>query len=225
MLDGGLRVAYVDIDAHHGDGVQYIFQKTRQVLTISLHESGQFLFPGTGFPGDMGADGAEGYAVNVPLLPGTGDEVFSWAFFEVVPPLIEAFRPDVIVAQLGCDTFMTDPLTHLRLTTHGFTKMVKAIAGFGYSWIGMGGGGYDVTNVARAWSLAYAIMAGIDLPDNLPESYVSLLNEKGLQSCPTIHDPSSTPETEEELRAERKYAEEIVRKLKKELFPIHGIKS
>src|SRR5512143_3133233 len=105
LVDKGLKVAYVDIDAHHGDGVQHVFYDTDQVLTISIHESGHYLFPGTGFPEDMGKGAGRGYSVNLPLLPGTGDEVFTWGFFELVPPLIAAYKPDIIVTQLGCDTF------------------------------------------------------------------------------------------------------------------------
>ncbi|MGA2192209.1 MAG: acetoin utilization protein AcuC, partial [Nitrospirota bacterium] len=107
LIDKGLKVAYIDIDAHHGDGVQHIFYETDRVLTISLHENGHYLFPGTGFPEHIGMGKGRGYSVNLPFLPGTGDEVFTWGFFEVVLPLLASYRPDIIVTQLGCDTMDT----------------------------------------------------------------------------------------------------------------------
>jgi len=223
LLDAGQRVAYIDIDAHHGDGVQYVFYGTDRVLTISLHESGHYLFPGTGDPVDSGEGKGRGYSVNVPLLPGTGDEVFTHAFDEVVPPLVAAYKPDVIVAQLGCDTFESDPLTHLRLTTHGFTKMVRAINGFGIPWVGLGGGGYSVPNVARAWSLAYSIMAGIELTDTLPQAYLDIFKEGKLPYTRTLNDPEPTREKKTELQMERKFAEEVISVLRREVFPVHGI--
>ena len=113
LLQRGLRVAYVDIDAHHGDGVQDAFYGDPRVLTISVHESGQYLFPGTGFAGEVGSGEGVGYAVNLPLYPYTDDEIYLEAFEAVGPPLIEAFAPDVLLTQLGIDTYHTDPLTHL----------------------------------------------------------------------------------------------------------------
>jgi len=222
LIDKGSKVAYIDIDAHHGDGVQSIFYGTDRVLTISLHESGQYLFPGSGFPEDTGMGKGRGYSVNLPLLPGTGDEVFTWAFFETVPLLVGAFKPDVIVTQLGCDTFEPDPLTHLRLTTHGFTKMVEGFAAMKLPWVALGGGGYDVATVARAWTLAFAVMAGIELPNELPESYKKLLRENRL-SGDLLRDTESTRESVDELKRERKYAEEMLQRIKGNIFPLLGI--
>lgn len=224
LVKKGLKVAYIDIDAHHGDGVQRIFYDTSRVMTISLHESGDYLFPGGGFEDEIGEGDGRGFSVNVPLHPSTGDEAFTFAFSEVVPPLIHAYRPDIIVAQLGCDTFESDPLTDLRLTTHGFTKMVREIAGFGVPWVGLGGGGYSVTNVARAWSLAYSIMAGIELPDTLPDAYLDLFDEGKRPKSRTLNDPEPTRETKDELKVEREFAEASIRALKKDVFPLHGIK-
>ncbi len=223
LVNKGLKVAYVDIDAHHGDGVQAVFYDTDQVLTISIHESGRYLFPGTGFPSDMGEGRGLGYSVNLPLIPGTGDQVFTWGFSELVPPLLDAFKPDILVTQLGCDTFETDPLTHLRLTTHGFTNALKGFKQLKLPWVALGGGGYEVTNVARAWSLAFAIMAGIDLPDKLPDAYKKFLKEQKLSG--TVLRDGPTMETKRELQLEREAAEDAMLEIKKLIFPIHGIKS
>jgi acetoin utilization protein AcuC len=171
LLARDLRVAYIDIDAHHGDGVQAAFYDSDRVLTISLHETGLYLFPGTGFVNEVGAGAGRGYAVNLPLPPYTGDQIYLWAFREVVPPLVEAFEPDVVVSQLGIDTHYLDPLTHLMLTTEGYGAVVEIIKGLAPRWLALGGGGYNVEVVPRAWTLAYGVMLGLDLPDELPPAY------------------------------------------------------
>lgn len=158
----GKRVAYVDIDSHHGDGVEAAFHDTERVLTVSLHESGRWLFPGTGFPSDMGKKRGRGFSVNLPFPPGTGDALFVAGFKEVVPAFIEAFRPDILVTQLGVDTFASDPITDLKLTTCGFEEMVKEFRALGLPWVALGGGGYDMDNVKRAWTLAWAVMNGVE---------------------------------------------------------------
>jgi acetoin utilization protein AcuC len=134
LVELGARVAYVDIDAHHGDGVEYAFYETDKVLTISIHESGQWLFPGTGAVTDRGMNRYKGYAVNMPLPPETGDKEFVDAFMEIVPPALASFAPDILVTQLGVDTFYTDPITHLNLTTNGFERMVRFFAETELPW-------------------------------------------------------------------------------------------
>ncbi len=173
LVNQGKRVAYVDIDAHHGDGVEYAFYDSNSVLTISLHESGQWLFPGTGFVTDTGIKEGKGYSVNLPFPPGTGDEVFVTGFNRIVPDFIEAFKPDVLVTQLGVDTFETDPLTQLDLTTNGFEEMVKRFRSFNLPWVALGGGGYNMSNVARAWTLAWGIMNDVKVPNAIPEDFLS----------------------------------------------------
>ncbi len=182
LLSRGRRVAYVDIDAHHGDGVQAAFYDTDRVLTISLHETGEALFPGTGFQNETGEGAGKGYSVNVPLPPGAGDLEFARAFTDTVPPEIERFRPDVIVSQLGVDTFRTDPLAHLNVTTKGFSAMVEMIKGLCPKWVALGGGGYDIANVARAWTLAWAIMNDVEAPEEIPPSFLQQFPGAGFQS-------------------------------------------
>ena len=120
LLAQGLRVVYIDIDAHHGDGVQDAFYATDKVLTISIHESGMHLFPGTGDVSEVGKGAGTGFSVNVPLALFTDDETYLWAFDQVVPRLVDAFEPDIVVSQLGSDTHYLDPLTHLCLTSEGY---------------------------------------------------------------------------------------------------------
>lgn len=214
LVRQGARVAYIDVDAHHGDGVQMAFYSTDKVLTISLHEDGHFLFPGTGFVEEIGSGPGRGYSVNVPLYPGTDDETYLWAFDEVVPPLIERYRPDVIVTQLGVDSFASDPLTHLRLTTHGFSQIIERFRSWGLPWVALGGGGYDLSNVARAWTLAFAIMSGIELPNEVPEAGRQQLQQEGIIAS-HLHDPSPTTCTDRRIR---EHAERSVRYIHREII-------
>ncbi len=171
LLDGGVRrVAYLDIDAHHGDGTQSIFWNDPRVLTISLHESGLTLFPGTGFANEIGGPDAPGTAVNVALPAHTGDAGWLRAFHAVVPQLVEAFEPEVIVSQHGCDSHKDDPLTHLNTSVDAQREAALAIARLAARvcedrWIATGGGGYNVISVVpRVWSHLIAISNGVPLP-------------------------------------------------------------
>lgn len=190
LLNQGYRVAYIDIDAHHGDGVQDMFYRTNRVLNISIHESGQYLFPWTGFEREQGLGDGEGYTLNIPLLPYSDDEVFWRAFNDIVPEALDLFQPDVLVTQLGVDTHQTDPLTTLSVTTHGFCRVVKALKSLSPGkWVALGGGGYDVLHVPRAWTLAWAIMNEAEVRNALPENYlrfaVQAVNMNGTR---TLHD-------------------------------------
>src|SRR5437879_5968884 len=144
LADRGMKVAYVDIDAHHGDGVQAAFYDTDRVLTISLHESGRTLFPGTGFADERGAGKGAGYSINVALPAFTDDHAYVRAFDAVVPALVERYRPDVLVTQQGIDTHFTDPLTHLQLSTRAREHVVRWFASTPFRWVAMGGGGCDL---------------------------------------------------------------------------------
>jgi acetoin utilization protein AcuC len=167
LLDQGLeRVAYVDIDVHHGDGVQAAFYSDPRVLTISLHEHPATLFPGTGRPSESGGPGADGYAVNVALPAGTRDGGWLRAFHAIVPPLLRAFEPQVLVSQHGCDTHWMDPLANLRLTVDGQRAAHAAIHRLAHEtaggrWLLTGGGGYELVQVVpRTWTHLLAEAAG-----------------------------------------------------------------
>jgi acetoin utilization protein AcuC len=171
LLDKGVRVAYLDIDAHHGDGVQEAFYESDRVLTISLHQSGTYFFPGTGFQNETGSGAGAGFSVNVPFLEQTDDELFIKAFDEVALPLLTAFAPDVLVTQLGADTFCSDPLSLLEVTTRGYCHAVRSLRALDLPWLALAGGGYDNFNVARAWTLAWSIMNDVELAPTLPEAF------------------------------------------------------
>lgn len=219
LLSRGRKVAYVDIDAHHGDGVQAAYYNTADVLTVSLHESGRYLFPGTGFTGDMGEGKGRGYSVNVPLHPYTGDDTYRFVFREVVMPLVRAFKPDILFTQLGADAYYTDPLTHLQLTTKGYISVLTDFHRLGVPWIAVGGGGYNPGATARCWALDYGVMCGMQWPDEIPEAFKDRLGAARLRDHRL--DPVSLDSLKEDAQG---YAEAVVAQIKDVIFPIHGLK-
>jgi acetoin utilization protein AcuC len=218
LLKKERMVAYIDIDAHHGDGVQEAFYHTDKVLTISLHESGRYLFPGTGFESETGEGEGKGYSVNVPMPPSSDDDLFVYAFNEVVPPLIGKFKPDIIVSQLGVDSFLTDPLAHLNYTTNGFCEVLKKMKDLAPKWIALGGGGYDITNVAKAWTLAWAIMNNVDLPDELPEAFLKQYPLEGFRSRKLRDREYQGKSVEKKIM--KKEVERVIARIKEKVFPL-----
>ena len=195
----GLRVAYVDLDVHHGDGVQWLFYDSPDVMTISLHESGRYLFPGTGHTYETGRGPGRGTSVNMPLEPFTEDASFLEVFELVVPPAIEAFRPDLIVLQAGADMHRNDPLADLSLSLAAmgasYRRMVELSERFtGGRLVATGGGGYDPYRTApRAWSLLWAALSGRELPERVPESWREAWAAESPVELPRqmVDDPSS----------------------------------
>jgi acetoin utilization protein AcuC len=167
---GARRVAYVDVDVHHGDGVQAVFWDDPRVLTISMHEHPRTLFPQTGWPEETGGPAAEGGAVNLALPAGTGDAGWLRAFHAVVPELIAAFRPQVVVTQHGADTHFADPLAHLAVSLDAQRSVAEACHELAHDhadgrWVALGGGGYAVVDVVpRSWTHLVAIAAGRPVP-------------------------------------------------------------
>ena len=203
LLEAGLRVAYLDVDVHHGDGVQSIFYRDPRVLTISLHESGRYLFPGTGFPGERGEGPGAGTAINVPLAPHTTDESYLEAFEAVVEPAVADFAPDALVVQCGADAHVKDPLAHLALTTRAYEdvfRRIKALAEkhAGGRLVATHGGGYDLDAAARVWALQYVVFTGQDVPEGpLPEAWRERWRGKhGAEPARTLRD-AETPEVPE----------------------------
>ncbi|GGM95766.1 acetoin utilization protein AcuC [Terrabacter tumescens] len=175
LLDHGAeRVAYVDVDVHHGDGVERIFWDDPRVLTISVHETGRALFPGTGWPTDTGGADAEGSAVNVALPPGLSDAGWLRAIHAVVMPLVRSFRPDVLVTQHGCDTHAEDPLAHFAVTVDAQRAAADALHRLSHEvcegrWVALGGGGYEVVDVVpRTWTHLTAIAAHAPIKTSVP---------------------------------------------------------
>lgn len=220
------RILYVDIDAHHADGVQAIFDEDPRVLKVSLHEDGRYLFPGTGSTDEIGTGSGRGFSVNVPLPPYTRDVSYLYAFQEIVPPLARAFRPELIVSQLGADGHALDPLTHLMLTTETYEAVGKMLDDLskelcGGRWIATGGGGYEVTAVPRVWTVLFAAMVGRDLEDALPVEWLKECNHL-VGSVPSEKSLRDQTHPEEEAHVPRA-AKRTVEELRRTVFPLHGL--
>ncbi len=167
FTEKGKRVLYLDIDAHHGDGMQEAFYSSSDVMTISLHESGQTLWPWTGFENEIGQGAGKGFNVNAPLPIGICDEAYLEVFNKIVMPLADAYNPDIFVLQLGMDALAGDLLAHLELTNNAHAEIIQKILDFNKPVLATGGGGYHVDNTVRGWALAWTVMCGLNLENNL----------------------------------------------------------
>jgi len=195
LREQGLRVAYVDIDVHHGDGVQFLHYDDPGVLTISLHESGRYLFPGSGGVEEIGEGAGRGTALNVPLLPHTESESYRAAFDRVVPHALTHFGPDVIVAQCGADAHFKDPLADLLLTSQAYEALFRQLLDLADRHTGGRllctlGGGYHLDAVARIWTLLALVVQNIDLPTSIPDDWRDRWEPQiGEDLSPSLHDP------------------------------------
>lgn len=223
----GMRILYIDYDAHHGDGVQSIFYDDPGVLTVSIHESGLYLFPATGFVGELGEGDGHGFSANIPLEAQTEDASFLAAFDTVVPDLAAAFRPDILVVQTGCDAHVLDPLTHLRCSTNLFEALTARLVALadehcGGRIVATGGGGYAIHQVVpRAWTLTWAALAGTPAPDEIPTSWLEEVRSETRDPVPTtLRDPpGSIPPSPQREEIERTN-ELTARALKQRILPL-----
>ncbi|MEV0145113.1 MULTISPECIES: acetoin utilization protein AcuC [unclassified Nonomuraea] len=230
LRQGATRVAYVDVDVHHGDGVQAAFYDDPRVLTISLHESPHTLFPGTGFAEETGA---EGTAVNVALPAGCGDTGWLRAFDAVVPPLLREFRPEVLVTQHGCDSHALDPLANLMLSVDGQRTAYAALHRLAHEtaggrWIVTGGGGYELVQVVpRAWTHLIAEAAGHPIDPATPtgEQWRRLARERTGETPPLTMTDGRNPEFSP-ISGGYDPGDPIDRAImatRKAVFPLHGL--
>ncbi len=218
----GHRVAYIDIDVHFGNGVRDIFAARDDVLCISIHESGLSIYPWSGFVEDIGEGQGAGYTVNIPLMQGSDDAVFLYAFDAVVPPLVETFRPDMVVAVIGADTHREDLLGHLNLTSMGYERAIQIIDRLSPKLLVTGGGGYNVYKTAALWTIAWAALCGLEPLD----AYAGLIG--GMMYGPEAHSGTlrDNPYVVSGNLKDQclEYARDMVANLKHNVFPIHGIK-
>jgi len=226
----GLKVLYLDIDAHHGDGVQEAFAASDDVFTVSIHESGVHAFPGTGFPGEVGYGRGTGFSANVPMPSFATDDCFALAFDDVVAPLARAFSPDVVVAQLGVDAHYADPQTDLGLTLPGYRSLVRKTISLADELcegrlVALGGGGYHVVEVVPlAWTWVLAELSGMELSDEVPEDWrtrtqsrLGLEPPRSMGLCDSFSLPAQTAEKVLAATAD------VVRQTREAVFPLHGL--
>jgi acetoin utilization protein AcuC len=233
LANGVAKVAYVDVDVHHGDGVERIFYDDPRVLTISLHETGQTLFPGTGFPQDSGGPHAPGSAVNVALPPGTADGGWLRAFHAVVPPLLREFGPDILVTQHGCDSHRDDPLADLMLSVDGQRASYLALHELAHEvcggrWVATGGGGYALVDVVpRAWSHLLAVVGGqpLDPARATPDSWRRHVAERLGRRAPHRLTDGREPVFRDWSQGydPSMWLDRSINSTREEIFPYHGL--
>ncbi|GAB3882827.1 acetoin utilization protein AcuC [Microbispora bryophytorum] len=230
LSQGATRIAYVDVDVHHGDGVQAAFYDDPRVLTISLHESPRTLFPGTGFPQETGA---EGTAVNVALPAGCGDTGWLRAFHAVVPPLLHAFAPQILVTQQGCDSHALDPLAHLMLSLDGQRTAYAALHRLAHEtaggrWIAVGGGGYELVQVVpRAWThlMAEALGRPVEPSTATPDTWRTYVRDRTGEIPPLTMTDGRHPQWRDisEGYDPADAVDRAVIATRKAVFPFHGL--
>ncbi len=193
LLDRGVeRIAYIDVDAHHGNGVQWIFYEDPRVLTCSVHESGRYLYPGTGGIAERGSGAGEGTSLNVPLPPYCGDDPYLRAIEEVVAPAVRRFAPEVVVMMTGVDPHHTDPMAHLQVTTAAFPRLYAALRDLAFDaargrWLVVTGGGYNIDLLARLWAYQLAAMLEVELPEELPADWLAMARARaGMDFTPLL---------------------------------------
>jgi acetoin utilization protein AcuC len=232
LASGARRIAYVDIDVHHGDGVQAAFYDDPRVLTISLHQDPRTLFPGTGMPSEIGTGDAEGTAVNLALPPGTGDVGWLRAFRAVVPGAVRAFAPDVLVTQCGCDTHHEDPLANLELTVDGQRTAIASLHALahevaGGKWVAFGGGGYGLVRcVPRTWTHLLAEATGrAVLPDTaVPPGWIAHLRSRGVRGeLPATMGERAVPEVEPWVPGGDGWLDASIGATRRAVFPLLGL--
>jgi acetoin utilization protein AcuC len=222
LAQKGKKVFCLDLDAHHGNGTQAAFYRDPSVFTVSFHESGKTLFPWGGFEHEIGEGDGRGYNVNVPLPAGTDDDIFTFAFREIVPPLLGAYKPDVIVLEIGMDILSFDPLTHLSMTNNAIADTLPLLVKPQIPILAVGGGGYNPEHTARGWALAWTIFCGNE-PDNDMTIGMGGMFLGSTEWSAGLRDGKIYARGDEKETI-RKQVEQTVKKIRETVFGIHGLR-
>ena len=215
------RILLIDIDAHHSDQVQEAFYRTSRVMCVSFHESGKTLFPfKTGFENEIGKGRGKGHTINVPLPENTSDQEFLWAFGEIFLPVAQGFKPDIVVAALGADVLFSDPFSHLQLTNISVSQALEIIVQVSPKLLALGCGGYVLKDIARTWTLAWAVMNGLGPKEDDTALFGGMFWGDSLSSL------KDRPHfVSDDIRKKvRSNLHSVVRTIQKNVFPILGIK-
>jgi acetoin utilization protein AcuC len=210
----------LDIDVHHCDGVQNAFYKRNDIMTVSLHESGETLFPGTGSVDEIGTGPGKGYTINIPLPDGTYDEAFLEAFKKAALPIIKKYDPDVMILELGMDALANDPLAHLNLTNNVYADIINLVLKMGKPILATGGGGYNIKNTVRGWALAWSVLCGDEEYDlSLGMGGVMLEN---VEWSGGLRDRVLPPDYQKKSKINAEI-NRVIKKIRSAVFPLHGI--
>ena len=222
LAEAGKRVLYLDIDVHYGDGVANFFYDRKDVMTISFHQDGRTLFPGTGFADEIGEGDGKGYCVNFPLPVGTYDEAYKKAYEAAAIPLIGTFNPDVIVLEFGADALSGDPLAQLRLTNNTFADVIASLLDFHKPILMTGGGGYNIENTVRAWALGWSVLCGADAYDAAANIGLGGVMLESTDWSGGLRD-RQLPVTQLQRQTVLPAIETTINTIKMNVFGIHGI--
>jgi len=218
------RILYLDVDAHHGDGVMYGFYSDPGVLDIDFHEDGRHLFPGTGFIQEVGEGEASGLKINVPLSPFTNDETYLKLFREVVPMAVRKYRPQILLLQCGVDSHANDLLAHLQITTKSYCEITSTLHELAHEvadgrLVVFGGGGYNIANVARTWALVASTLVDYHPPQFIPASWQKLFEALVGEKAPDRLESEGEARSELSQNITAREATHIMQELKR-LIPL-----
>jgi len=221
LVAAGRRPLYLDIDAHHGNGVQQVFYERGDVMVVSVHESGRTLYPWSGFETESGEGPGAGHTINFPLPQDTDDELYNAVMDAVVWPVIESWRPDCVVVVMGMDTLAKDPLTHLKLTNNAPERALRKLASLDVPVLALGGGGYDLDATVRGWTLGWAALNRLDLAEADPGMGGRFLGSAELGGA-SLRDPAVLVSGETRARNVQECIR-VEKHLKRKVFPLLGV--
>lgn len=223
LADAGKKVLFLDIDVHHCDGVQAAFYDRRDVMTISTHQDGRILFPGTGFVDEIGTGEGKGYSVNFALPIGMYDEIYMKVIREGVLPLIKSYNPDVIVLEVGADTLAGDPLAGFALTNNTYADVINALLAYDKPILAVGGGGYNVENTVRAWALVWTALCGRQMGHDMTAGMGGVMLETtDWQGGAGLRDRVLIAGKEQQEMVVP-FVEDVLAQVRKTIFPTHGL--
>ncbi|HUK28427.1 MAG TPA: acetoin utilization protein AcuC [Candidatus Acidoferrales bacterium] len=216
------KILYLDIDAHHGDGVMYGFYSDAGVLDVDFHEDGHHLFPGTGYANEIGEEAGSGFKINVPLLPFTGNELFLNLFHQIVPTVVRNYKPKILLLQCGADAHANDLLAHLQLTSKAYVDVIQSMHDLAHEvaegrLVVFGGGGYNQANVARTWTMAAATLASVALPTETPGAWQKLFELLVGEKAPVPISSDSEAKTAFSSRVDGNHSSEVFKDLKRRI--------